>query len=218
MEFFGQHKEVIEFLFGGVGITLVGGLGLLVRKLRSRVSSLATALREEQAVSPGAALAMVYYDNFLRPVADALAEGEVTPQGGEPIGRDVARTFVLWMPEDMPLDPHLRARYASDLVSNRRDVVPLTLFHPGRGRSFYAYGKWAGDELRVFDQPIPMTTLSYFARVLDAAGSPKEMDEDRRAALHRRERGVFIHTIQRLVKADGLGEGVRVSAEPIAFL
>jgi len=216
MDFFGEYREAIEFLFGGVGVTLIGLLGVFVKTLRSKVKSLAIALEEEKAVSSGAALAMAYYDNFLKPLAHALADGSVVSVDGEHISDELDKTFVLWMPEDMPTEPHLRRRYERDIVSNRNDILRVTVEHYNRTISLH--GKREGKELKIFDQPVSVTTLSYFAKVLDAAGFPKDMKESRKAELHSRERKVFLETIKKLVEADGLIKRIRVSAEPIAFL
>ena len=63
-----------------------------------------------------------------------------------------------------------------------------------------------------------MTTLSYFSRVLDAAGLPKDMSEKRKRALHQRERDTFAATITRLATADDLNDYLTISTDPIAFL
>lgn len=216
MDFFGEYRDVVEFLFGGVGVTLMGFLGVAVKKLRAKVSSISAMLEEEKAVSPGAALAMLYYDNFVKPLMTTLAGGSPVSVDGEPLEAEMEKVFVLWMPEDMPLDPDQKRRYQQDLVTNRKDILNVTV--PSRGRRYYLYGKREGAALKLFDQPISETTLSYFARVLDAAGLPKEMSERRKRELHKRERQVFGSTIEKLAAADGFKGQVMVSAEPIAFL
>lgn len=216
MDFFGEYRDVVEFLFGGVGVTLVGFLGVVVKKLKTKVRSISAMLEEEKAVSPGAALAMVYYDNLVKPLMTSLAGGAPVRVDGEPVNAAMEKVFVLWMPEDMPLDPELRRRYQHDLLTNRKDILKVTV--QLRGRSHYLYGKREGGALKLFDQPISETTLSYFARVLDAGGRPKEMSERRKRELHKRERGVFGSTITNLAATDGFSDQVSVSTEPIAFL
>ena len=216
MDSFGEYRDIVEFLFGGVGVTLVGFLGVVVKKLRAKVRSISAMLEEEKAVSPGAALAMLYYDNFVKPLMTSLAEGSPVNADGEPVNAEMEKIFVLWMPEDMPLDPDLRRRYQQDLLTNRKDILNVTV--QSSGRAHYLYGKREGRALKLFDQPISETTLSYFARVLDAAGLPKEMSERRKRELHKRERRVFGSTIEKLAAADGFSGHVLVSVTPIAFL
>lgn len=217
MEFLGEYREVVEFLFGGVGVTLVGALGFITRKLKAKVKDITARLEEEKAVSPGAALAMVYYDNFVRPLLHTLANSSVVRINGEAVAGSQMR-FVLWMPVDMPLDPGSQRQYQQDLVSSRNDIEQVTIEIQSAGRPRFLYGKRTGQELKLFDQPVAVTTLSYFSRVLDAAGLPKEMSEKRKRALHQRERDTFAATITRLATADHLNDYLTISTDPIAFL
>lgn len=207
MEFLGDYREVVEFLFGGVGVTLVGSLGYVLRKLKK----MAARLAEEKAVSPGAALAMGYYENFLQPVLRMLAKSALHRAPSDPTMR-----FVLWMPEDMPLDPRDQRQYQLDLVASRNDIQRVTIESEGRLRELY--GKEESQEVKLFDQPVAVTTLSYFSKVLDAAGRPKDMSEKRKQELHQRERNMFATTVTTLAAADRLDHLLTISNDPIALM